>query len=494
MKTLISLLEDIEYVLEGDKSLLSSMVSTLAFHSSKVQFGTAFFCLIGAHTDGHTFAEDAYNKGARIFFCERTLNLCNDTLQIIVKNCRAALASVSAAFFDHPEKNLTLIGVTGTKGKSTICEMISHIFAHSGKKCAVICTLGIKIDGRTEETDNSTPESFIIYKALSKIAALNIRYVAIEVSSQALCTHRVDGLRFSAAVFTNLSRDHIGTYEHPNFAHYKEAKKSLFTRAEMAFINTDDLFGSEFYSSCRCPVQTYGKESNAYFRLIRGTPFQAENLFGIKFSFACAKKNATVKLPLPGDFSALNALAAIAVCHYFGISITTCTKALESVNICGRFEQVSCARKDITCIIDYAHNADSLEKSLCALHEYANGRIICVFGSVGGRTRERRRGLAEVCSRLADVCIVTVDNPDFESPEMIVSEIASYINPEKCVAEPDRAKAIALALDMAKSGDFLLFAGKGHETYQLVRGKKLPFSERELIENHIFKNLQKSTV
>ncbi len=487
MKNLFSLLKEAEYALHGNEGLLFSPVSSICYHSHMATSGAAFFCLTGAKADGHSFAREAYEKGARIFFCEHLLPLPEDALQITVKNSRRALALASAEFFGHPEKKLRLIGVTGTKGKSTVCEMIAGILNRSGKKCAVIGTLGIKIDDETIETENSTPESFIIYKALSEIASRGIKYAAIEVSSQALCTHRTDGLRFAAAVFTNLSRDHIGATEHPNFTHYKAAKKSLFERADIAFINADDAFAEEFSASCSCPVYTYGNESEADIRAKNMHPFRENGAFGVFFLCEYMGGKMRVKLPLPGKISVLNALAAISVCAHFGVSAEVCTEALRKMNIPGRFEAVPCARRDITCIIDYAHNRQSLENALSALREYDPSRIICIFGSVGGRTKERRRELGSAAARLADVCIVTSDNPDSESPEDIISEIAAQIPNEKCICIADRASALEYALDIAESGDFLLFAGKGHEQYQLINKKKLPFSERELIKNHIFK-------
>jgi len=404
-----------------------------------------------------------------------------------VKNSRAALALTSAAFFGHPEKKLTLIGVTGTKGKSTVCEMIAHILNSAGKKCAVIGTLGITIDGETKETENSTPESFIIYKALADALARGVKYAAVEVSSQALCTHRTEGLHFAAAVFTNLSRDHIGEYEHPDFTHYKEAKKSLFSRTDTAFINTDDAFAEEFARACACPVYTYGAENEAYMHASYPHPFRSEHAFGVSFIAGCGGEKARVNLPLPGIFSVQSALCALAVCRHFGVSTADSALALASVHVRGRFELVPCLRRDITCIIDYAHNAASLAGVLTSLREYVPRRIVCIFGSVGGRTRERRRELGETAAGLADLAVVTSDNPDFEPPENIINEIASHIPAEKCVCITDRAAAVAYALDTAEAGDFLLFAGKGHEQYQLINGKKLPFSERELIENHIFR-------
>ena len=487
MKILNSLLSEIEHTLFGNKDLLYSEVTSIYTDSRTVCEGAAFFCLTGAKADGHDFAKEAYKKGSHIFFCEHTLDIPHDALQIKVKNTRAALAIASASFFDHPEKRISLIGVTGTKGKSTVCEMISHILNSAGKKCAVISTLGIKIGAKTEKTDNSTPESFIIYKALAEALAQNVQYAAVEVSSQALCTHRTDGLRFSAAIFTNLSRDHIGTLEHPNFTHYKEAKKSLFSRADAAFINADDAFADEFATAASCPVYSYGYENPADVRAENIHPLFKNGTFGISFSYKLGGSRTNVSLPLPGRFSALNALAAISVCDYFGVPPHASAQALADINIVGRFEIVPSARRDITCVIDYAHNASSLSSAISAMREYSPARIVCVFGSVGGRTRERRRELGEAASRLADLCIVTSDNPDTEAPENIISEISAFIPQEKCICITDRAEAVAYALDTAQSGDFLLFVGKGHEQYQLVNGKKLPFSERELIKNHIFK-------
>lgn len=486
MKNLFSLLKEIEYKLYGNKALLFSPVTSICYSSREARKGAAFFCLKGEKNDGHIFAQEAYKKGTHIFFCERFLSLPEDTIQIRVKNARAALALISADFFEHPEKKLVIIGVTGTKGKSTVCEMISHILNSAGKKCSVISTLGIKIDGETTETENSTPESYIIYKALKEAITKNIKYAIVEVSSQALCRHRIDGLHFDAAVFTNLSRDHIGESEHPDFTHYKEAKKSLFLRADTAFINIDDDFGKEFSSFCSCPVYTYGAENKADIRAKNFRSSLENGAFGVSFIYEHKANKTQVKLPLPGQFSALNSLASIAVCTHLGVPAEICAKALLHIQIDGRFEIAACSRSDITCIIDYAHNKKSLENAIFALREYNPKRIICIFGSVGGRTKERRHELGETAAALADICIITSDNPDFESPENIINEIASYIPNEKCVCITDRSKAIEYALEIAESGDFLLFAGKGHEQYQLINGKKLPFSERELIKKHIF--------
>ncbi len=482
MKTLCSLLSSIEYSLLGKKSLLSLSVEDLCYNSENARKNTVFLCLVGAQADGHAFAVQAYEKGVRAFVCERALPLPSDVLQIIVPNSRIALAEMSANFFSHPEKKLKIIGITGTKGKSSVCEMISHVFMQFGKKIASIGTIGIKICDYTEETQNSTPESYVLYKNFAKMVSLGVEYAVMEVSSQAVMQHRVHGLRFDAAVFTNLSRDHIGACEHPDFEHYKACKKEVFRHANIAFINADDVFAWEFSHACTCRVQTYGIEEKADLQAKNIAPFRKNGVFGV--SFSCRNSSVPFKLPLPGDFSVYNALAAAAVCRHFGISPAECATALATVSIRGRFETVPTARRSITCIIDYAHNEQSLSSALSALRAYKPNRIICIFGSVGGRTKIRRREMALAAGELADICILTSDNPNFEPPEKIIAEIAEYIPPEKCVCIADRAEAVRYALETAESGDFLLFAGKGHEEYQLINGKKLPFSERELIEKY----------
>ncbi len=487
MKILCSLLPKNEYSLSGNNLLLDLPIADLCYNSADVRENTVFFCLVGAHADGHCFAAQAYARGARVFVCERKLALPHGTLQISVPNSRIALAEMAANFFGHPEKILKIIGITGTKGKSTVCEMILHILTSAGKKAASIGTIGIKIGDYTEATENSTPESHVLYKNFAKMASLGVEYVVMEVSSQALMQHRVHGLHFAAAVFTNLTRDHIGEGEHPSFGHYKACKKALFRHTDMAFINADDAFAQEFARACVCPVQTYAIEQEADLQAKSTAPFCKNGAFGIYFS--CHGESAHFSLPMPGTFSVYNALAALAVCRYLGVGTDVCAAALANVRVRGRFEAVRTARRDITCIIDYAHNGKSLSAVLSTLREYAPKRIICVFGSVGGRTKERRREMALAAAELADVCVVTSDNPGFEPPEDIITEIAEYIPPEKCVCIADRAEAVRYAIDMAESGDFLLFAGKGHEEYQLVGGKKLPFSERELIESYSFSKI-----
>ena len=269
--------------------------------------------------------------------------------------------------------------------------------------------------------------------------------------------------------------------EHPNFEHYKSCKKRILHSSERIFLNADDAYYPEFTKSSKRDIKSFGIEKNADISAQNIEVFKAGNIFGVSFECIFYDKNINVTLPIPGNFSVYNALAAISVCNSFGISVFDCVHALETVRIRGRFEIVPISLTDITCIIDYAHNGKSLMRVLETIKNYRPKRIICVFGSVGGRTKSRRKEMALAANALADICIVTSDNPDSEDPSEIIGDIAQYIYPEKCYCEIDREKAIYYALRTAEPGDFVLFAGKGHEEYQLINGEKTFFSEKEII-------------
>lgn len=487
MKTLFSVIKDTEYSLSYSKDIYTQndvmelSVADIIYNSKHSLPDRMFFCIAGAKTDGHIFANSAYEKGVRIFVCERVLLLPEDSVQIVVNDTRRALAQMSANFFGHPERRLKIIGVTGTKGKSSVCEMIAHIFSSVNISAATIGTIGIKYSGKTVPTENSTPESYILFKYFDKMLDAGVKYVAMEVSSQSVYLNRIYGIPFCAVVVTNIYEDHIGPYEHPNFEHYKSCKKEILFAAEKIFLNSDDVYYQEFLSQSKNEAHTFGIERNADIMARNIENFKAGNIFGISFDCSADEKETSITLPVPGKFSVYNALAAISVCNKFGISIFDCANALKNVSIAGRFEIVSTSTPDITCIVDYAHNGKSLMHVLETIQEYEPNRIICVFGSVGGRTKQRRKEMALAADAVADICIITSDNPDFEDPLEIAEDIAEYISYAKCIIEPDREKAIYCAFDMAQKGDFILFAGKGHEEYQLINGQKKEFSEKEII-------------
>ncbi len=457
-------------------------LSALVYDSRRASADTAFVCLPGVRVDGHTFAAAVYEAGCRIFFAERMLDLPADALVIVCDDTRASLPWLSDAFFDHPQRELTLIGVTGTKGKTTIVNLIASAANDAGLPCGTIGTIGITYGDTLLPTVNSTPESYEIHRAFRLMADAGMKAAAMEVSSLALVRHRVDGIRFDIGVFTNLSEDHVSPIEHPDFEDYKNAKLRLFSMCDEALISADDPNTPEVIAACRCPYQTYGFAEHADHRAANIAPWKSDTALGITFDLMRGTEIKPASLKMPGNFNAHNAVGAAAVLSHLGLSDEEILPALARATVPGRLEILD-AFDDCTVIIDYAHNEMSMRSLLETVRTYHPRRIICVFGSIGDRAQNRRRELALVTGDLADYAIITTDNPGYEDPEAIVSEIASFYNDDMCphTVIVDREAAVLHALNMARPGDVLLFCGKGHETYQLVRGIHVPFSEKAII-------------
>ena len=479
MKKFTDLLSGIKYSSASDISEMT--VSDIVYNSKKAFGGALFVCMRGAVSDGHRYARDAYERGARIFICEHEIDLPSDAVLIEVENARAALADISANFFDHPEKKLYLIGITGTKGKSSTCAMIFHALNSCGVKTGSIGTYGVCIGDTREPTENSTPESYELYRIFDKMVRAGLDTAVMEVSSQAVYQERIRGLTFDTAVMTNLSPDHIGKYEHPDFEHYKNCKKELFRRCEYAVFNKDDAYYEEFSSYAKCGQAAYSALGSADFYARDIEKAVHDGRFGISFTAYDGHGKATVALPFPGIYSVYNALAALAVCRRRGIGLHEFAQSVRTVSVPGRFEYVPTNDSGVSYIIDYAHTGASLRSVLAAIYEYHPRRIICVFGSVGGRTELRRHELGEAANKYADYSLITADNPDCEDPEKICRDIATCMDFGKYEIIADRVSAIRRAVSMAQAGDIVLFAGKGHEEYQLIRGEKVPFSERKII-------------
>ena len=467
-------------VSEGEIPDPQMPISDIVYDSRKAKEGVIFVCIVGAVADGHKYAQSAYDKGARVFVCEKPLSLPSDALVFRVDNTRRALASLSACHFDHPEKKLRVIGVTGTKGKSTICEMVRHILCKNGVSAASIGTVGVRIGDTVTPTGNTTPESYELFRIFAEMVEKGVCYAVIEVSSQGIKLDRVFGIPFFAAVMTNLSEDHIGGAEHPDFEDYKACKKALFGRCEHALFNADDPYFDEFWASASCDKQTYSiaEEANFSARSILSTA--TEKGFGSSFILKHDGTKTDAFVPFPGEFSVSNALAAVAVAMLADISAENAVDALSDVRVAGRFEIVP-TELGATFVIDYAHNGESLTAALNALRKYRPRRLICLFGSVGGRTEIRRRELGASASAYADFSILTSDNPDREPPLDIIADIERYMQNAPYAVIPDRKEAIEYAVSIAEEGDIVLLAGKGHETYQLVGGKKEPFCERAIL-------------
>lgn len=474
--------DDLKEYMEIPKYSVNEIVidSRLAFE------GTAFVCLKGSFSDGHDYAYNAYLCGCRCFISEKYLHdLPDDAIVLVVDNTREMLARMACRFYGNPSESLKIIGLTGTKGKTTTALMISHILNTCGLNCGYIGSNGVYYNNSWYKTQNTTPESLILQKHLYDMLNSGVKYVVLEVSSQALYTYRVDGVKMDTVVFTNLGHDHIGKFEHPDYEHYINSKAHLF----------DDEFGA--VRCCRNIDDTMTKRVTGHFcnetvdYSLKGQGtvnaeniryYQGKSSIGVMFDLTVDGTEYSAMIPMAGDFNVLNATCAFSVCKGYISEYERIINALSSVKIDGRFEMYY-APSGAVFVIDYAHNGLSLSCALEELRKFCKGRLICLFGSVGGRTQGRREELGRAAGFYSDYCIVTSDNPNYEDPSAIINDILYYVKLEKCpwTASVDRKNAIELAYNMAKDGDIVLLAGKGHESYQLVKGIKVPFSERIIL-------------
>lgn len=462
-------------------------ICDIAYDSRKAKEGVIFVCLCGARSDGHKFAKSAYDSGCRVFLCQNEVELPSDAQVIYCNDTRAALALISCNFFSHPSKELSVIGITGTKGKTTVAHIIRSVLDRSGIKCGIIGTVGAGYGDVTLPTVNTTPESYELQKMFRLMADAGCKAVAVEVSSLGLKFHRVDGTKFAVGVFTNLYPDHIGTNEHESFEEYAYWKKQLFKMCKKAIVNIDDEFSKEIIGECACPVTTYGRSAQADYILANNKNIKHGHVLGVEFCVKTKKNERTFMLSMPGDVNVHNALIAVIIADSLSLSDSQIEDGLSHVFVKGRGEIVETGR-DFSVIIDYAHNGVSLQSILSTVSEYEHTRIISLFGSVGGRTEIRRRELGLVSAKMSDLTVITSDDPEFEDPENICKDIAKAVEEGggKYVIIPDRAKAIAYVIGIAQKGDIIVLAGKGHEEFMKVRGEKLPFSEKQ----EIFKALK----
>ena len=497
LSELLGVIDYTEIINRSGIDVNSAEIKQICSYSKEATSDCVFICITGSVVDSHKdeYIRCAYDKGCRTFIVQKEVELPNDAFIINVKNTRIAQAQLSAAFFDYPANKMTIIGITGTKGKTTSSLLIYNILKNNGVPVGYIGSNGISYNDVWKETVNTTPESYFLHQHLKIMYDAGIRTVVMEVSSQALKMFRVYGIKFNIGVFTNLSPDHIGEFEHPDFNDYKECKHSFFTDYGVEYIvyNADDKYSTEMTSGSRAEkVGISSKSDSTVAYRADGIEFY-RTASKISVKFKCMEENESYKVELsfPGDFSVYNALTAIAVCKRLGLKTEQITEAMQNVKIEGRFETYALPN-GATVVIDYAHNGVSLKAALIALREYSPSRLICLFGSVGGRTKMRRAELGLVASQDADLCILTSDNPDNEPPAAIIAEIASYFTAGSCpyVANTDRKEAIEYALSISQQGDIILLAGKGHENYQFICGKREPFSEVQIIKDYC-ENYQK---
>ncbi len=479
------ILKGIEYNFKGN---IDTEVADIAYDSRKAGEGIAFVCLKGAFADGHKYAVSAYEKGSRVFVCSDKIEVGEGSVVISVEDTRAALALMSCNFFRHPSREMKIIGITGTKGKTTVAHIVKSVLEKGGVMTGIIGTVGARFGDTVLPTVNTTPESYELQKMFRQMADGGCKAVAIEVSSLGLKAHRTDGIEFAVGVFTNLYPDHIGTNEHESYEEYAYWKTQLFPMCKTSVINADDPFSPVVKQGCKGEVITYGSSEKADYRLLSSEKIKFDGKLGMNFECEFKNKKEQYKISLPGDVNALNALVALAIADLFGIDKEEKARGLSSVFVKGRGEMLS-LDSDFTVIIDYAHNGVSLKSIIETAKAYEHNRIITLFGSVGGRTECRREELGTVSGKLSDLSVITSDDPNFEDPRKICEEIAEYCKAQggEYVIIPDRAEAIEYAVLNAKKGDIIILAGKGHEETMKICGESVPFVEKD----EVFKAMAK---
>ncbi len=449
-------------------------ITGVHYNSSTVKEGGIFVAIEGFKTDGHKYIPDAIARGAVAVICSR-LTEGLDAVQLRVSDCRKAEAVVSAEFFDNPSRKVKLIGVTGTNGKTTVTHLVKHILDYCGYTTGLIGTNHNIIGDKVLETGRTTPDSFELQKLFADMADARVDYTIMEVSSHALYLSRVYGCEFEVGAFTNLTQDHLDF--HGTMDEYAKAKAMLFDISKNAVINADDTYGKNMAVSCPCICTTYGTHE---------ADVSAHDIIlgqnGVEFSVGDEK----FTLDIPGDFSVYNALCAISVCQRLGLKNEDIRNALATAGgVKGRAEVVDIGNRDYTVMIDYAHTPDGIENILKTAKGFAKGRVVIVFGCGGDRDNTKRPIMGSIAGTLADFCIVTSDNPRTENPASIIAMIEEGIKKttQNYIVIEERRDAIKYALENALSGDVIILAGKGHETYQILNSGTIHFDEREIVRS-----------
>lgn len=456
-------------------------ITTVIYDSRKVENGSLFICIKGAVADGHKFAEMAVNKGASALVVEDDVAVPENVTVIKVDDSRYALACISAEYFGNPADKLKVIGITGTKGKTTTTYLVKSILDSAGHKCGLVGTIETIIGDKVIKASNTTPESYVLQDYFKQMVDCGCDCVVMEVSSQGLMLHRTAGFTFEIGIFTNIEPDHIGPHEHKDFNDYLHCKSLLFKQCRHGIVNIDDKHADYIINNASCDIVTYGFSEKADFRAANTKLVSGKGYLGIDYDLQ-GKENMRVEIDLPGKFSVYNSLTAIAICSYFGIDGDTICSALKDAKVKGRIEMIKVS-DNFTLMIDYAHNAMSLESLLTTLREYNPTRLVCLFGCGGDRSRDRRFSMGEVSGKLADLSVITSDNPRTEEPLAIIDDILVGIKKTtgKYTVIPDRRKAIEWVIHNGQPGDIIVLAGKGHEDYQEINGVKHHLDEREVI-------------
>lgn len=474
--------EEIEYtLLQGS---LETEVRDIIYDSRKIAPETMFVCMVGAVTDGHKYIPDAVEKGASVIVLEKeeeAAQIPENITALKVESARLALALMSAALFDHPARKLVTIGLTGTKGKTTTTYMIKKVLEMAGKKVGLIGTIGAMVGEEHLSSKNTTPESYELHRMFAAMVEAGCEYVVMEVSSQGLKLDRTAGILFDYGIFTNLSPDHIGPAEHASFEEYMECKSLLFRQCRIGIVNADDEHVEGILKGHTCEVKTFSAEKEADLMASDIGFINEDGKLGMHFKVSGCM-DCQAKVHIPGRFSVYNSMVTMLVCHLAGISDEAILEGLSKVQVKGRVEMLPVS-KDYTLIIDYAHNEVSTRSVLTTLMEYHPKRLICVYGGGGNRSKLRRYDMGEVTGEMADLCVLTCDNPRDEEIRDINNDIKVGLarSNGKYIEIDDRKEAIAYCMKNAKPGDMIVLLGKGHEDYQEIKGVKYHFDEREAV-------------
>ncbi len=485
LKSILSSLEGLK--VKGDLNL---DITNIESDSRKIKENGLFVAIKGFDVDGHDYIKEAIKKGAVAVIASVDADkkllkeIMNEITLILAPDTRLALAICACNFYDNPSRKFKLVGITGTKGKTTTSFMVKRILEKAGKKVGLIGTIATYIgDKKLENSDRTTPESLKLQQIFSLMVKENCEVVIMEVSSQSLKLHRVAGCDFDIGVFTNFSEDHISPKEHPDMKDYFESKLKLFDMCKTCFVNSDDLQTSKIPKLLPDKdILTYGIDN--YCNLLAKDITITNS--AVDYKVKIGTRNERVKIDIPGRFSVYNSLAAIAITTKLGCTAENIKEALLDVKVPGRSELIE-NKKELTIMIDYAHSPESLENILSAVKSYTRGRVISLFGCGGDRDSGKRPLMGEISGKIADFTIITSDNPRTEDPEKIVNQIEEGIKKTKgkyiCIV--DRINAIKYAINMANKNDIIVLAGKGHEPYQEINGVKYPFDERVIVNDII---------
>ena len=486
-----SVLKDIDHkLISGDPD---KEITSVEFDSRKVTAGSLFVCVKGFTVDGHAFAGKAAEQGAAAIVVDSSredksvdefVKLGNRYgLSVIeIEDTHKHLSDICANFYDHPENKLAVFGITGTKGKTTTAFMLREILMTAGRETGLIGTVCNIIGGERIHAAHTTPESADLYKMMGALVDKKSDSLVMEVSSQGLKLDRVRGIRYRTAAFTNLYEDHIAPNEHPDMEDYISCKLKIFDCCDTGILNVDCAVADRVVSYCEGKVEliTYGIDGDADFTAKNLRPERRGHVTGTVFELDSEYYKGDIFVALPGKFNVYNALCAIVTAYREGIDINAVKTALGNISVPGRMQPVE-NNFGVNILVDYAHNAAALESVLKTLKEYTEGRIITVFGCGGNRARTRRFEMGEVSGNLSDYTIITSDNPRNEEPDAIIADIITGISKTdgKYEVESDRSKAIRLSVNMAKEGDTVLIAGKGHEDYQIFADETIHFDDCE---------------